>query len=67
MMSIFPRAIGETVRIGTDIVVSIVGIKGGKVRIGFKAPEDVHVDREEIVCHVGEHCKAVPREGQGQE
>jgi carbon storage regulator len=36
------------VRIGQDIEVIVMGVKGNQVRIGIKAPKDVRVDREEI-------------------
>ncbi len=47
-MLILTRRPGETVRIGQDIEVIVMGVKGNQVRIGIKAPKDVRVDREEI-------------------
>jgi carbon storage regulator len=47
-MLILTRRIGETVTIGRDITVTVLGIKGQQVRVGIGAPKDVAVHREEI-------------------
>lgn len=47
-MLILTRRIQETIVIGNDIKVTILGVQGGQVRIGVEAPKDVPVDREEI-------------------
>lgn len=47
-MLILTRNKNETIVIGNDIVVTVLSIKGGKVRIGIRAPKDVSVHREEI-------------------
>jgi carbon storage regulator len=47
-MLILTRRIGESVMIGPDITVSVIGVKGQQVRIGIGAPKDVPVHREEI-------------------
>ena len=47
-MLILPRRVGETVVIGNDIDVTVLGVKGNQVRIGIKAPREVSVHREEI-------------------
>lgn len=47
-MLILTRRVGETICIGDDIEVVVLGVKGNQVRIGVKAPADVDVHREEI-------------------
>lgn len=47
-MLILTRVVGESINIGDEIVVSVLGIKGSQVRIGVNAPKDVAVHREEI-------------------
>jgi carbon storage regulator len=47
-MLILTRRVGETLMVGHDVTVTIVGVKANQVRIGIKAPKDVAVHREEI-------------------
>ena len=47
-MLILTRRVGETVVIGGDVDVTVLGVKGNQVRIGVKAPKEVAVHREEI-------------------
>lgn len=47
-MLILTRRIGESVRIGDDVSVTIMGINGAQVRVGIAAPRDVAVHREEV-------------------
>jgi carbon storage regulator len=47
-MLILTRRIGETVIIGGEVDVTVLGVKGNQVRLGVKAPRDVAVHREEI-------------------
>ncbi len=47
-MLILTRRIGETLNIGDEVQVTVLGIKGNQVRIGVNAPKDVPVHREEI-------------------
>ena len=48
MMLILTRRVGETIRIGDDISVTIVQVHGKQIKLGIAAPEDVEVHREEI-------------------
>jgi carbon storage regulator len=47
-MLILTRRVGETVVIGDDITVTVLGVKGNQVRLGVGAPKDVAVHREEV-------------------
>ena len=47
-MLILTRRVGETVMIGSDVTVTVLGVKGNQVRIGINAPKNVAVHREEI-------------------
>ena len=47
-MLILTRRVGETVMIGNDVTVTVLGVKGNQVRIGINAPKSVAVHREEI-------------------
>jgi len=47
-MLILTRRVGETINIGDDVTVTVLGVKGNQVRIGVVAPRDTAVDRQEI-------------------
>lgn len=59
-MLILTRRVGETLVIGDDVTVTVLGVKGNQVRIGVNAPKDVSVHREEIY-------ERIQRERQGGE
>jgi carbon storage regulator len=47
-MLIVTRRINQRIMIGSDVVVTVVGVQGNQVRVGIDAPRDVEVHREEI-------------------
>ena len=47
-MLILTRRVGETVMIGDDVTITVLGVKGNQVRVGINAPKSVAVHREEI-------------------
>jgi carbon storage regulator len=47
-MLILTRRVGETVMIGNEVTVTILGVKGNQVRVGINAPKTIAVHREEI-------------------
>ena len=47
-MLILTRRVGETVVIGNDVTLTVLGVKGNQVRLGVNAPREVAVHREEI-------------------
>lgn len=47
-MLILTRRVGETIMIGNDVTVTVLGVKGNQVRIGVNAPKETAVHREEI-------------------
>ena len=72
-MLILTRRVGESVVIGEDVTVTVLGVKGNQVRIGINAPKTVAVHREEIFERIkngrgtgegvsSDEEKAIPRE-----
>ena len=66
-MLILTRRVGETVVIGNDVTVTVLGVKGNQVRLGVNAPREVAVHREEIYERIqGEQpAEAEPRTTNG--
>ena len=59
-MLILTRRVGETLMVGDEVTVTVLGVKGNQVRIGVNAPREVAVHREEIY----ERIKAEESQGQ---
>lgn len=57
-MLILTRRTGETVMVGDDISITVLGVKGSQVRVGIKAPRDVPVHREEIYERIKQEARS---------
>ena len=53
-MLILTRRVGESLRIGDEVSVTVLGIKGSQVRIGVNAPKSISVHREEVYARINE-------------
>ena len=51
-MLILTRRVGETLMVGDEVSVTVLGVKGNQVRIGINAPKDVSVHREELYLRI---------------
>jgi carbon storage regulator len=58
-MLILTRRVGETLMIGDDVTVTVLGVKGNQVRVGINAPRQVAVHREEIYKRVMDERQGV--------
>ena len=59
-MLILTRRVGETVMIGEEVTVTVLGVKGNQVRIGVNAPKHVAVHREEIFDRIKREGESEP-------
>ena len=66
-MLILTRRVGETLMVGDEITVTVLGVKGNQVRIGVNAPRDVAVHREEIYNRIqdGDQASSKPEQDDG--
>jgi carbon storage regulator len=53
-MLVLSRKIGESIRIGDDIVVTVLEVKGDQVRVGIEAPKHIKVHRQEVYAEIQE-------------
>jgi carbon storage regulator len=64
-MLILTRRVGETLMIGDEVTVTVLGVKGNQVRIGVNAPKTVSVHREEIYERIRQEREGQPPEQGG--
>ena len=61
-MLILSRRIGESLTIGEDVTLTVLGVKGNQIRLGIKAPRGVAVHREEVLEKIQQAALASSRE-----
>ena len=66
-MLILTRRMGETLMIGEDVTVTVLGVKGNQVRLGVNAPRNVAVHREEIFARIKNEDEDAPEALDGPE
>ena len=66
-MLILTRRVGETLKVGSDVDVTVLGVKGNQIRIGIKAPKNVAVHREEIFDRIQREAQLAQRSDPSRE
>ena len=66
-MLILSRRIGESLTIGEDVTLTVLGVKGNQIRIGIKAPRGVSVHREEVLEKIQQTALASSEEEQAEQ
>ena len=58
-MLILTRRVGESIIVGDNVTITVLGIKGNQIRLGVNAPKEVSVHREEIYQRIKQEKKVV--------
>lgn len=58
-MLVLTRKTGQQIRIGPDVTITVVSVRGGYVRLGIEAPRDIRIRRGESTAHLVEQEPAV--------
>jgi carbon storage regulator len=60
-MLVLTRKIGEAIRVGDEVTIEVLEVRGGRVRLGITAPSDVGVHRSELLVSASEWLESVPQ------
>lgn len=60
-MLILTRRVGETLMVGDDVVITVLGVKGNQVRIGINAPKEISIHREEVYNRINQSQDAAQK------
>lgn len=66
-MLILTRRVGETLMVGDDVSITVLGIKGSQVRVGVNAPKTISVHREEIYQRIQQEKEAEEQTEQSEQ
>jgi carbon storage regulator len=58
-MLILTRKLGESLRIGDNVTITVLGVNGNQVRLGIDAPKSIEVHREEVFLRIVEERKSM--------